>query len=145
MGWHSDRATLLTMPTTNKTRCALTLVYLDSQDGELDAILKELCALGSQLEQEIKVDDPPRSANTRSSGKCCLFGTNPTFVLGLASVSKSCCLLSDFIVLYNQQGQWTHWGKLLVIMATIKTNTRPRRPMRGPTRADAMGIKWESI
>lgn len=41
---------------------------VDSQDGELDAILKELCALGSQFEQELKDEDGPRSANTRSSG-----------------------------------------------------------------------------
>ncbi len=43
---------------------------VDSQDGELDAILKELCALGSQFEQELKDEDGPRSANTRSSGMC---------------------------------------------------------------------------
>ncbi|XP_046444675.1 abnormal cell migration protein 10-like isoform X3 [Daphnia pulex] len=39
----------------------------ESQDGELDAILKELCALGSQFDQELKVEDAPRPANNKSS------------------------------------------------------------------------------
>jgi hypothetical protein len=39
---------------------------LDSQDGELDAILKELCALGSQFDQELK-DEPSTRASTVTS------------------------------------------------------------------------------
>ena len=41
----------------------LLLNYQDSQDGELDAILKELCALGSQFDQELK-DDVGRPVTT---------------------------------------------------------------------------------
>ena len=37
---------------------------LDSQDGELDAILKELCALGSQLDKDIKEEQHSSRSST---------------------------------------------------------------------------------
>ncbi|KAI9552132.1 Ras-associated and pleckstrin-like proteiny domains-containing protein 1 [Daphnia sinensis] len=62
-----DKLQLLHEPRIDSYRFSMANLE-ESQDGELDAILKELCALGSQFDQELKDDDVQRSTTIRSSG-----------------------------------------------------------------------------
>lgn len=69
--------------TTDVLRCLMMsfLSMLDSQDGELDAILKELNALGSQFEQELKTEDavrPTGGTTTTNRPPPCLLNVNGT-------------------------------------------------------------------